>query len=67
MCTRYTSCLKFPGVPARKQCAHMQYTSLSPSLVMSPKDADRMANSVDPDRTAPEANSVEPDQTEPSV
>ena len=33
---------------------------------MSPNDADGMANSVDPDQTAPRgANSVDPDQTAP--
>ena len=42
---------------------------------MGPKDADRLANSVDPDKTAPRvmgpkdanrmANSVGPDQTAP--
>ena len=31
--------------------------------VMSPTDADRMANSVDPDQTAP--LSIDPDQTAP--
>ena len=34
---------------------------------MCQKDADRMANSIDPDQTAPPvANSVQPDQTAPS-
>ena len=33
--------------------------------VKHPKDADGMANSVDPDQTAPLANSVDPDQTAP--
>ena len=34
---------------------------------MGPNDADEMANSVDPDQTAPQgmANSVDPDQTAP--
>ena len=33
--------------------------------VMSPNDADGMANSADPDQTAPVANSVDADQTAP--
>ena len=32
---------------------------------MHPKDAERIANSVDPDQTALIANSVDPDQTAP--
>ena len=32
---------------------------------MGPKDVDGIANSVDPDQTAPRGNSVDPDQTAP--
>ena len=35
--------------------------------VMSPNDADGMANSADPDQTAPMVNSVDPDQTAPLI
>ena len=55
------------NLDTRKNCSNHPQNLIKMALPYSntSNNADGMANSVDPDQTAPVANSVDPDQTAP--